>query len=71
MGIIDDFKHEKNKKTIINASEKMISDKYNINIDNNDLLIIIENIISSICSDAILIKNAVRCQQYPAKISNP
>jgi len=60
MGIIDDFKHEKNKKTIINASEKMISDKYNINIDNNDLLIIIENIISSICSDAILIKNAVK-----------
>ena len=56
MGVIDDFKQEKNKKTIIIASEKMISDKYNINIDNKELLIIIENIILSICNDAILIK---------------
>ena len=60
MGVIDDFKQEKNKKTIIIASEKMISDKYNINIDNKELLIIIENIILSICNDAILIKNVVK-----------
>ena len=60
MGVIDDFKQEKNKKNIIIASEKMISDKYNINIDNKELLIIIENIILSICNDAILIKNVVK-----------
>ena len=60
MGVIDDFKQEKNKKTIIIASEKMISDKYKINIDNKELLIIIENIILSICNDAILIKNVVK-----------
>ena len=60
MGVIDDFKREKNKKTIIIASQKMISDKYKINIDNKELLIIIENIILSICNDAILIKNVVK-----------
>lgn len=60
MGVIDDFKQEKNKKTIIIASQKMISDKYKINIDNKELLIIIENIILSICNDAILIKNVVK-----------
>jgi len=60
MGVIDDFKQEKNKKAIIIASEKMINDKYKINIDNKELIIIIENIIISICNDAILIKNIVK-----------
>jgi hypothetical protein len=60
MGVIDDFKQEKNKKAIIIASEKMINDKYKINIDNKELIIIIENIIISICNDAILIKNVVK-----------
>jgi len=60
MGVIDDFKQEKNKKAIIVASEKMINDKYKINIDNKELIIIIENIIISICNDAILIKNIVK-----------
>jgi hypothetical protein len=38
----------------------MINDKYKINIDNKELIIIIENIIISICNDAILIKNVVK-----------
>jgi len=57
MGVIDEFKQEKNKKIIITASKKMIEDKYKITINDNDLLSIINNIISSICCDAILMKN--------------
>jgi hypothetical protein len=57
MGVIDEYKQEKNKKIIITASKKMIEDKYKINIDDKDLLIIINNIITSICNDAMLMKN--------------
>jgi hypothetical protein len=57
MGVIEEFKQEKNKKIIITASKKMIEDKYKININDNELDIIINNIISSICCDAILMKN--------------
>ena len=57
MGVIDEFKQEKNKNIIITASKKMIEDKYKMTINDNDLLIIINNIVSSICCDAILMKN--------------
>jgi len=60
MGVIDDFKQEKNKKSIIIASEKMIKDKYNITIDNGELINIINGIVVSICNDVILIKNIVK-----------
>jgi len=60
MGVIDDFKQEKNKKSIIIASEKMIKDKYDITIDNSELINIINGIVLSICNDAILIKNVVK-----------
>ncbi len=60
MGVIDDFKQEKNKKSIIIASEKMIKDKYDITIDNGELINIINGIVLSICNDAILIKNVVK-----------
>ena len=60
MGVIDDFKQEKNRKSIIIASEKMIKDKYNITIDNEELINIINGIVLSICNDAILIKNVVK-----------
>lgn len=60
MGVIDDFKEDKNKNTIITASIKMIKDKYNINIEHRHLKQIIENIIISLCNDAILIKNVVK-----------
>jgi len=60
MGVIDDFKSNINKDTIINASEKMLSHKYNINIEKEKLINIVNMIISSICADAILIKNVVK-----------
>ena len=60
MGVIDDFKQEKNRIAIIIATEKMIMDKYNITIDKLELKGIIEQIILSICNDAILIKKVVK-----------
>jgi len=63
MGVIDEFKQEKNKKVIISASKKMIEDKYKIIINDNELLLIINNIISSICSDAMLMKNIVKLME--------
>ena len=56
MGVIDDFKQEKNKMVINIATEKMIMDKYNLNIDKSELKGIVEQVIISICNDAILIK---------------
>ena len=60
MGVIDDFKQEKNRMAIIVATEKMIMDKYNITIDKLELKGIIDQIILSICNDAILIKSVVK-----------
>jgi len=60
MGVIEDFKQEKNKKSIIIASEKMIKDKYDITIDNAELINIINAVVLSICNDAILIKSVVK-----------
>ena len=56
MGVIDDFKQEKNRMVINVATEKMIMDKYNLNIDKLELSGIVEKVIISICNDAILIK---------------
>ena len=56
MGVIDDFRQEKNKMVINVATEKMIMDKYNLNIDKSELKGIVEQVIISICNDAILIK---------------
>ena len=56
MGVIDDFRQDKNKIAINIATEKMIMDKYNLNIDKLELKGIVEQVIISICNDAILIK---------------
>jgi len=56
MGVIDDFRQDKNKIVIYVATEKMIMDKYNLTIDNLELKGIIEQVIISICNDAVLIK---------------
>ena len=56
MGVIDDFRQEKNKIVINIATEKMIMDKYNLNIDKLELKGIVEKVIISICNDAVLIK---------------
>jgi len=64
MGVIDEFKSEKNLKIIFNAAEKMINDKYNsLNITQNDIMNIVGNTINSICSDAILLNKVVKVME--------
>jgi hypothetical protein len=64
MGVIDEFKSEKNIKIIFNAADKMIIDKYNsLNITQNDIMNMIGNTINSICSDAILLNKVVKVME--------
>lgn len=64
MGVIDEFKSEKNIKIIFNAAEKMINDKYNsLNIAQSDIMNMIGNTINSICSDAILLNKVVKVME--------
>jgi hypothetical protein len=51
MGVIDDFRQDKNKIAINIATEKMIMDKYNLNIDKLELKGIVEQVIISICKN--------------------
>jgi len=60
MGVIDDFNSISNKETIVYAAEKMIKAKYDIIYDRDKIYNILNSIVSSICSDAILIKNVVK-----------
>jgi len=60
MGVIDDFNSKSNKETIVYAAEKMIKAKYDITYDRDKIYNILNSIVSSICSDAILIKNVVK-----------
>jgi len=60
MGVIDDFNSIGNKETIVYAAEKMIKAKYDITYDRDKIYNILNSIVSSICSDAILIKNVVK-----------
>ena len=64
MGVIDDFKSEKNINLIFTAANKMIKDKYSdIETSDSDLLNIINSIKITICSDAILIKKIVKLME--------
>jgi len=64
MGVIDDFKTEKNINLIFIAASKMIKDKYSeLETSDNDLLNIINSIKITICSDAVLIKKIVRLME--------
>ena len=64
MGVIDDFKTEKNINLIFIAASKMIKDKYSeIETSDNDLLNIINSIKITICSDAVLIKKIVKLME--------
>lgn len=64
MGVIDDFKSEKNFKLIFTAASKMIKDKYgDIETSDSDLLNIINSIKITICSDAVLIKKIVKLME--------
>jgi hypothetical protein len=63
MGVVDDFKSEKNKNMIILATEKMLKDKYDIIIEKDELIVIINSIVFTICSDVVLIKSVVKIME--------
>jgi hypothetical protein len=62
--VINDYKSEGNINMIINASQKLINDKYKeLNISNGEIVDIVNKIIYSICSDAVLIKSVVKLME--------
>lgn len=63
MGILEEYKSTKNRDILLNASIKMIKDKYNISISDAVLSKIINNIISVISNDAILLNTSVKLSE--------
>lgn len=63
MGIIDDFKSEKNRKLILQASTKMLHEKYNLSLNTDVLLGIIQAIIMTMSKDAVLMNNTVKLME--------
>ena len=63
MTVVDDFKSEKNKNIIIQASNKMLLDKYKLSLTPEVLLNIINTIITSMCKDAILMNNTIKLME--------
>jgi len=63
MAIIDEFKSDKNRNLIIQASTKMLIDKYKLTLNPEVLINIINTIISSMSKDAILMNNTVKLME--------
>jgi len=63
MAIIDEFKSEKNRGLIIQASTKMLLEKYNITLNADVLLGIIHAIITTMSKDAVLMNNTVKLME--------
>ena len=63
MAIIDEFKSEKNRNLIIQASTKMLLDKYNLSLNPDIMINIINTIITSMSKDAILMNNTVKLME--------
>jgi hypothetical protein len=63
MGIIDEFKSEKNRNLIVQASTKMLLEKYNISLNADVLLGIIQSIITTMSKDAVLMNNTVKLME--------
>ena len=63
MTVIDDFKSDKNKNLIIQASNKMLADKYKISLNTEILVNIINSIITSMSKDAILMNNTIKLME--------
>ena len=63
MAIIDEFKSEKNRNLIIQASTKMLLDKYNLSLNPDIMINIINTIIISMSKDAILMNNTVKLME--------
>jgi hypothetical protein len=63
MAIVDEFKSEKNRGLIIQASTKMLFDKYKLSLNADVLVSIINAIISSMSKDAILMNNTIKLME--------
>ena len=63
MAIIDEFKSEKNRNLIVQASTKMLLEKYNITLNADVLLGIIHAIITTMSKDAVLMNNTVKLME--------
>jgi hypothetical protein len=63
MTIIDEFKSDKNRDLIIQASNKMLLDKYKLSLRADILINIINTIILSMSKDAILMNNTVKLME--------
>lgn len=63
MAIIDEFKSEKNRGLIIQASTKMLLEKYNLSLSPDVLQGIIHAIIMSMSKDAILMNDTIKLME--------
>jgi hypothetical protein len=63
MAIIDEFKSEKNRSLIIQASTKMLFEKYNLSLNADVLQNIIQSIITAMSKDAVLMNNTVKLME--------
>ena len=63
MTVIDDFKSDKNRNLIIQASNKMLADKYKLSLNTEILINIINSIITSMSKDAILMNNTIKLME--------
>ena len=63
MAIIDEFKSEKNRSLIIQASTKMLFEKYNLSLYADVLQNIIQAIITAMSKDAVLMNNTVKLME--------
>lgn len=63
MAIVDEFKSDKNRGLIIQASTKMLFDKYKLSLNADVLVSIINAIISSMSKDAILMNNTIKLME--------
>ena len=63
MAIIDEFKSVKNRSLIIQASTKMLLDKYRLSLSAETLTNIMNAIISAMSKDAILMNNTIKLME--------
>uniref|UniRef100_A0A6C0K8E0 Uncharacterized protein n=1 Tax=viral metagenome TaxID=1070528 RepID=A0A6C0K8E0_9ZZZZ len=63
MAIIDEFKSDKNRSLIIQASTKMLLDKYRLSLNAETLINIMNAVISAMSKDAILMNNTIKLME--------
>lgn len=63
MAIVDEFKSEKNRSLILQASNKMLQDKYKLSLNTDILTNIINAIITSMSKDAILMNATIKLME--------